>query len=272
MKETVDFYQKTRRVNMELSFENKVVVITGGSDGIGLATAKLFAESGAKIAICGRSPEKLKLAENELRKISANVFTQSCDVTVPEQLFEFADQAEQALGTIDVWISNAGNMPCAFLKDMDVEQWDAIINSNLRPVFLGGKIAYEKMRKKGGILINAASFAARMPSVGFSAYAAAKAGVVSLTQSFASELAPYGIRVLGYAPGFTVTNLNRKQAEMGDVLSPISMHRLGAPEDIAKVIYFMASDLSGYISGTCIEISGGKFSTQNPALAWDMKE
>ena len=254
---------------MELSFENKVVVITGGSDGIGLATARLFAQNGAKVAICGRTAEKLETAAAELQSMTPDLYSQVCDVTVPEQLFRFADNAEQALGTIDVWISNAGNMPCAFLKDMDVEQWDAVINSNLRPVFLGGKIAYEKMRKKGGVLINAASFAAKMPSVGFSAYAAAKAGVVSLTQSYASELAPYGIRVLGYAPGFTVTNLNRKQAEMGDVLSPISMHRLGAPEDIARVIFFMASDLSGYISGTCIEISGGKYTTQNPNTAWE---
>lgn len=255
---------------MEVSFENKVIVITGGTDGIGLAAAKLFAQCGGKIAVCGRNPDKLCQAREELEPVAANLYTQNCDVTVPDSLFDFADRAEEALGSIDVWISNAGNMPCAFLKDMDVAQWDEIINANLRPVFLGGKIAYEKMRHRGGVLINAASFAARMPSVGFSAYAAAKAGVVSLTQSYASELAPYGIRVLGYAPGFTVTNLNRKQAEMGDVLSPISLHRLGAPEDIAKVILFMASDLSGYVSGTCIEISGGKFSTQNPILAWDM--
>lgn len=255
---------------MELSFKDKVVVITGGTDGIGLATAHLFAQSGARIAICGRDPDKLARACTQLEKDTADMYAQVCDVTVPAQLFDFADQAEKQLGTIDVWISNAGNMPCAFLKDMDTAQWDAILNANLRPVFLGGKIAYEKMREKGGVLINAASFAAKMPSVGFSAYAAAKAGVVSLTQSYASELAPYGIRVVGYAPGFTVTNLNRKQAEMGDVLSPISMHRLGAPEDIARAILFLASDLAGYVSGTCIEISGGKFSTQNPVTAWDL--
>ena len=253
---------------MELSFKDKVVVITGGTDGIGLETAKLFCESGARVAVCGRNEEKLQNAVTVLEAYGTTVFSQICDVTVPEQFFSFADKAEEALGTFDVFINNAGNMPYGMLEDMDVQFFDDVINANLRPVFLGAKVACEKMREHGGVLINAASFAARMPSVGFSVYAAAKAGVVSLTQSFASELAPYGIRVLGYAPGFTVTNLNRKQAEMDDVLSPISMNRLGAPIDIAKSILFMASDLAGYISGTCIEISGAKYSTQNPSFAW----
>lgn len=253
---------------MELSFKDNVVVITGGSDGIGLQTAKLFCEAGARVAICGRNEEKLQNAVSDLQTTGAEIFSGVCDVTDPDQFFSFADKAEEALGAFDVFINNAGNMPYAMLKDMDVQFFDDVINANLRPIFLGAKVAYEKMREHGGVLINAASFAAKMPSVGFSVYAAAKAGVVSLTQSFASELAPYGIRVLGYAPGFTVTNLNRKQAEMDDVLSPISMNRLGAPIDIAKTILFMASDLAGYISGTCIEISGGKYSTQNPAFAW----
>ncbi len=257
---------------MEISFKGKTIVITGASEGIGYATAEMFGNLGAKVAICARNSEKLKNAENKLKEQSIEVFSQTCDVSKSKELMAFADNAEKALGTIDVFVSNAGYMPFSLIKDMDEELWDTVIDTNLKSVFIGGKIAYNKMRQKGGVLINASSFASVIPSVGYTAYAAAKSGVLSMTRTMASELAPYNIRVLGYIPGFIDTALTTQSKAMnGDkLLEPISARRFGQPKDIANAIVFMASDLAGYMTGTCIEITGGKFATQNPIKAWEI--
>ena len=258
---------------MELSFKGKTVVITGASEGIGFACAEVFGKLGANVAICARNVDKLKDAENKLKAQSINVYSQSCDVSKSKELLSFADNAEKTFGSIHVFISNAGYMPFSLVKDMSEDLWDTVIDTNLKSVFIGGKIAYEKMRQKGGVLINASSFASVIPSVGYTAYAAAKAGVSSMTRTMASELAPYNIRVLGYIPGLIDTALTKVSQEIiGDkLLEPISARRFGNPYDVANVIAFMASDMAGYMTGTCIEITGGKFATQNPMKAWELK-
>ena len=239
---------------MEISFKNKTVLITGASEGIGFAAAAAFGKSGANVAICGRNAEKLEKAENSLKEMGIKTYAQTCDVSKTQQFRDFADNTEKNLGPIDIFINNAGYMPFVLLKDMDEEMLDTIMNINLKSVFVGSKIAFEKMKDRGGVIINASSFASVIPTVGYTAYAAAKAAVSSLTRTSASEFAPYGIRVLGYI-----------------LLEPISLRRYGNPDDIAGALLFMASDLAGYITGTCIEISGGKFSTQNPMKAWELK-
>jgi len=258
---------------MEISFKGKTALITGASEGIGYATAELFGRLGAKVAICGRNMQKLENAKKSLENNGIDVFIQSADVADTKQFMSFADNAEKAFGSIDIVVNNAGYMPFVLLKDTTEEMWDMVIDTNLKSVFTGGKIAYEKMKDHGGVLINASSFASVIPSVGYTAYAAAKSGVSSLTKTMASELAPYGIRVLGYIPGLIDTALTRESQKMnGDkLLEPISARRFGTPEDVARVIVFMASDWAGYMSGTCVEITGGKFATQNPIKAWDLK-
>ena len=173
--------------------------------------------------------------------------------------------------TTKIWISNAGYMPFALNKDVDDELWDKIINTNLKSVYNGGKIAYEKMRKNGGVLINASSFASVIPSVGYGAYAAAKAGVTSLTRTLAAELAPYNIRVVGYIPGVIDTNLTKENLRVnGEKLyEPLAIRRFGQPEDVAGTIAFLASEAASYITGCCIEVTGGKYSVQNPMKAYE---
>ena len=257
---------------MELNFNGKTAVVTGASEGIGYAVAEMFGKLGANVAICARNMEKLKAAQDRLNFQGISVFADVCDVSKSSELLKFADNAERVFGSIDIFVSNAGYMPFSLVKDMSEELWDTVIDTNLKSVFIGGKIAYEKMRKNGGVLINASSFASVIPSVGYTAYAAAKAGVSSMTRTMASELAPYNIRVLGYIPGLIDTALTKdSQAMNGDkLLEPISSRRFGTPEDGAKAIAFMASDLAGYMTGTCIEITGGKFATQNPMKAWQL--
>ena len=258
---------------MEISFKNKTVLITGASEGIGFAAAAAFGKSGANVAICGRNAEKLEKAENSLKEMGIKTYAQTCDVSKTQQFMYFADNTEKNLGPIDIFINNAGYMPFVLLKDMDEEMLDTIMNINLKSVFVGSKIAFEKMKDRGGVIINASSFASVIPTVGYTAYAAAKAAVSSLTRTSASEFAPYGIRVLGYIPGFIDTALTKESQQINGekLLEPISLRRYGNPDDIAGTLLFMASDLAGYITGTCIEISGGKFSTQNPMKAWELK-
>ena len=127
------------------------------------------------------------------------------------------------------------------------------------------------MRKNGGVRINASSFASVIPSVGYGAYAAAKAGVTSLTRTLAAELAPYNIRVVGYIPGVIDTNLTKENLRVnGEKLyEPLAIRRFGQPEDVAGTIAFLASEAASYITGCCIEVTGGKYSVQNPMKAYE---
>ena len=154
---------------MEISFKNKTVLITGASEGIGFAAAAAFGKSGANVAI---NAEKLEKAENSLKEMGIKTYAQTCDVSKTQQFRDFADNTEKNLGPIDIFINNAGYMPFVLLKDMDEEMLDTIMNINLKSVFVGSKIAFEKMKDRGGVIINASSFASVIPTVGYTAYAA----------------------------------------------------------------------------------------------------
>lgn len=255
---------------MNITFQNKNVVITGGNAGIGLATATAFAKSGANVAICARREDKLNSAVASLKQFGTTVYGGLCDVSDSKQLLAFADDAEKALGTLDVWVSNAAIGPSAKIIDTPEEMWDQYFNINVKSIYVGAKIAKAKM-KNGGVLINASSFASIMPSVNTGVYAATKAAVSSLTKTLASELAPYNIRVVAYIPGVIHTDINHAAIEKNreQMLSVIPLQKFGTPEDIANGILFLASDFASYITGTCLEVTGGKFATQNPSAAWN---
>lgn len=260
---------------MEISFKDQVVLIAGSSDGIGLAIAKAFGRDGAKVAICGRSQAKLTQAAESLRAQSIEVFAQSCDVTIFDQFRSFADGAEAALGPINIFINNVGCFPFCQIKDMDESLWDLVMNTNLKSAFLGAKIAFEKMKDRGGVLINTSSVASKLGGIGYGSYAVSKRGINALTQILAAEFAPYGIRVFAYAPGMTETALTQEainKAGMDSTVAPIALHRVGQPDEIASVVEFLASDLASYVCGSVVEIDGGKFAAQNPQLAWSLKD
>lgn len=249
----------------------KVTLITGGTKGIGLETAKLFGKEGSKIAICGRSERTLAAALSELKKLGIDAFGMVVDVSDEAQFRNFADRVEQHFGGIDIWVNNAGIYPQQKITDMSVAQWDEIFGINVRSVFIGAKLAKEKLsRRGGGVLFNACSFAALMPSVTSGAYAATKSAIYSMTKTLAAEFAPLGIRVLGYIPGVIDTDMTHKIIEnSGDGLyNQLAIHRPGKGEDVAYSLLFLASDYASYITGAFIEISGGKFCVQNPNHAW----
>lgn len=255
---------------MDIRYDEKVVLITGGSAGIGLACAELFGSLGAKVAICGTTPGKLATAVDHLKAQGFSVFGEICDVSDADSLERFAAHTEEALGPIDVWVSNAGICPQCAIIDTEEPLWDRTLDVNLKSVYLGARIAYRTMKERGGVILLASSFASLFPSVGSGVYAATKAAVSSMVKTLAAELAPYGIRVNGYVPGVIDTEMNRERiAADGDSLkTAIALQTFGEPVDVAWGLAFLASDYARYITGTLLEISGGKMGVQNPARAW----
>lgn len=259
---------------MNIRFDNQVVLITGSTGGIGLACAELFGSLGAKVAICGRSPAKLSDAVSLLESKGIIVFGETCDVGNVNSLERFAENAENALGPINVWISNAGVYPQHSLIDTEEDVWDSTIDVNMKSVYAGARIAYQMMRNRGGVILLASSFASIFPSVGSGLYAATKAAVSSMVKTLAAELAPYGVRVNGYIPGVIDTDMNHRLiATNGEAMrSVIALRTFGEPIDVAWAVAFLASDYARYITGATLEISGGKMGVQNPAKAWSDKE
>ena len=176
-------------------------------------------------------------------------------------------------GQIDIFVNNAGIYPQKLLCDMTADQWDTIMNVNLRSVFLCAREAFRYMKENGGVIINVASYASLLASAGSGAYAASKAAVYSMTKTLAAELAPYQIRVNGFIPGVIETGMTKPviEAKRTELEEAIALHRLGTPEDVANAAAFLASDAASYLTGTFIEISGGKLCVQNPHMPWETK-
>jgi len=256
---------------MDVNLKGKVAVVTGGTAGIGYATAELFAREGAQVAICSSRQANVDHALKNLRDKGLNLYGETLDVSSRDGTFEFADRVEKKFGGIDIWVSNAGIMIEKKIIDTTEDLWNKTMDVNLKSVYYGGLIAADKIKKRGGgVLINAASFASLMPSVGSGAYAASKSAIASMTRTLAGELAPFNIRVVGFIPGVIETPMTAGWIEKkGKVLaSQHAMNRVGRADEIANALLFLASDCASFITGTCMEITGGKFCVQNPADAW----
>ncbi len=256
---------------MEINLQGKVAVVTGGTAGIGLSVAETFAREGAQVAICSRNPANVERALDYLKSKGFDAYGEAVDVSDRASLFGFADNVEEKYGGIDIWVSNAGIYSPYKIIDTPDEIWQQVMDINLKSVYYGGIIATEKMKKRGGgVLINAASFTSLMPSVGNGAYSASKAAIMNMTRCLAAELAPFNIRVNGYIPGMIETDMTADMIKIKKEIfeSQCAMRRLGTPQDVANGVLFLVSDLASYITGVCLEISGGKYCTQNPSGGW----
>lgn len=252
---------------MDLGLKNKVVVITGGNAGLGKGFVQAFLDEGCRVATCGRSEK----ANAQLRAEFPDVLALEADMGNPDDISRLAAETEARFGGIDVWINNAGYMPSAPLLEMSEEAWDDIMNVNLKAIFRAAKVVAPYMEKRGGgVIINAASFATLIPSAGTGAYAAAKSAVASLTRVYAAELAPKNIRVVCYIPGMfdTAMTAGGIARNADKLMEPLPLRRFGLPEDIAPAVVFLASEKARYITGTAMEVTGGKFCVQNAEAVW----
>lgn len=258
---------------MAFDYRGKVVGVTGaaGQKGIGFAIAKKFAEQGAKVFICDLNEKALEEAKAALEPFG-EVQIYAADVSSQESVQNMFRQAKDFYGKIDVFVNNAGIYPQVMLCEMEESQWDTIMNVNLKSVFLCAKEAFSYMKESGGCIINAASYAALIGSAGSGAYAASKAAVHSLTKTLAAELAPFGIRVNGFIPGVIETGMTKGVIDQKrkELEQSIALRRLGTPEDVANAVAFLGSEEAAYLTGTFIEITGGKLCVQNPHAPWEL--
>ena len=245
-------------------FEGKRVIVTGGSLGIGKATAERFVLEGARVLITGRRPEMLEEAAREMReKHGRQVLTCRMDVSRKADVERLVAYVLEQWDGVDVLINNAGiaNM-CPFL-DLPEEVWDETIAINLKGHFLVGQaVAREMVKARSGVIVNMSSSNGLAAELDYAHYNASKAGIVLLTKTMALELAPYGIRVNCVAPGYILTPLARSvqddQSRAVYIRTKIPLGRTAEPEEVASVFAFLASNDASFITGETIVIDGGQ--------------
>lgn len=255
---------------MELDLKDRVVVITGAARGIGAVLAQRFAGEGAKVVAFDLA---FPAADDETDGPEHPIEQVMCDVADPASVQAAVDDVARRHGTIDVLVNNAGINVAGQVAELDWARWKACFDVNVGGVFLMSQAVAPLMQKAGrGRILNAASFAAIIPSVGSAAYAASKSAVVQLTRVLASELGPWDITVNAYAPGMVPTAMNGftelPAAQQDRLLDTLSLRRWETADDIANLLIFLASDQASYITGTLQDVSGGKLATQIPAVAY----
>lgn len=241
--------------------EGKVALVTGASRGIGKAIALLLAENGADVAVnFAGSTAAAEAVAAEIEKMGRKAILVQGDVSQSEVCTEMVDKVVKELGHIDILVNNAGITRDTLLLRMKEEDWDAVLNTNLKGVFNCTKAAVKYMTKqRSGAIVNISSVVALMGNAGQANYAAAKAGILGFTRSVAKEMAARGIRVNAVTPGFIKTDMTSVLSEkvVAAMEASIPLARLGEPEDIAKAVLFLVSDNAAYITGQTLHVDGG---------------
>ncbi len=243
-----------------MRLNNKVSIITGAAQGIGLATALKFAAEGAIVVVCDRQPAGVDAALSAVQAAGAQALGFALDVTDRVAVDAMVAATLQRFGRVDVLVNNAGITKDARLQKMTIEQFDAVIDVNLRGVFHCAQAVVDIMVEQGaGVILNASSVVGIYGNFGQTNYAASKFGVIGFTKTWGRELGPKGVRVNAVAPGFVETPILATVPEkvLQHMRDQVPLHRLGKPEEIANVYAFLASDEASYINGAVIEVSGG---------------
>jgi 3-oxoacyl-[acyl-carrier protein] reductase len=259
--------------NVQIDLSGKIAIVTGGGRGIGREIARTLAAEGVVTVIADIRSDLLDDVRAEWRDKGWDGAQLACDVRDAAQCRAAVAETLARYGRIDILVNNAGVAGGGPIDKLSEETWDANLDTNLKGVFLMSQAVVPAMKaQQGGRIISASSFAAIVPAMGSAAYAASKAGVESITRVLAGELGAFGVTVNCYAPGMIPTEMNH-YAERTDgqklvLLDTLTIRRWGSPQDIANLVCFLSSDLASYITGTMIDISGGKFATQQPWAAY----
>lgn len=239
--------------------EGKTAIVTGGTRGIGRGIVRVLAEHGANVVFTARNPA-FEAVENEVAAFGVRAKGFASDASVFAQAEELIDATVKEFGGVDVLVNNAGITRDALLMRMSEEQWNEVLRVNLTSVFNMTKAVQKIMLKqKHGSIINISSVVGVSGNAGQANYAASKAGIIGFSKSIAKELGARNIRTNVVAPGFIETEMTEKLSDevRKSWAEQIPLHRAGTPEDVARVVLFLASELGGYVNGQVINVCGG---------------
>jgi 3-oxoacyl-[acyl-carrier protein] reductase len=241
---------------------DKVAIVTGASRGIGRLIAVALAGQGAKVVVSARNAEALESLVSEIGQQGGQALAVAGDVAVEADADNLVARAVESYGKVDILVNNAGITRDGLLLRMKSEDWDAVLDTNLKGAFLCIRAAAKVMSKqRAGRVINISSVVGEMGNAGQANYCASKAGLIGLTKSVARELARRNVTVNAVTPGFIVTDMTDNMTDKAReaMTDQIPLGRLGEPEDVANAVLFLASDQSSYITGQVLGVNGGMY-------------
>jgi 3-oxoacyl-[acyl-carrier protein] reductase len=245
---------------LQVDLSEKTAIVTGASQGLGKAVALALAANGARVACVARSVDKLNETVQQIQDASGQAEAFACDVTDRESVDELVDQVVDQWEKLDILVNNAGITRDTLLPRMSDEEWDTVIDTNLRGCFLFSRAASRyMMRARYGRIINMSSVSGLIGNPGQTNYSASKAGMIGLTRSLSRELAGRKITINAVAPGFIESDMTAALGEMiiGEAKKRIPARRLGTAEDVAAAVLFLAGDAASYITGHVLTVDGG---------------
>jgi 3-oxoacyl-[acyl-carrier protein] reductase len=250
-------------MSVSFSLQGKVALVTGGSQGIGEAIAKALGAAGAHVVVAARSEDKAAAVAQAITSSGGRAEALRLDVTAPGSVSAAFKTTVEKHGKLDILVNNAGITDDGLILRMSKESWDKVLATDLTGVFLCAQEAAKVMLKKRvlGRIVNITSVVGLMGNAGQTNYAAAKAGVVGFTKALAREIGSRGITVNAVAPGYVETSMtdalseDQKKALVGQIV----LGRLGTADDVAGAVVYLASDAAAYVTGTCLNVSGGLY-------------
>lgn len=242
--------------------DDRTAVITGGADGLGWAMAQRFAGEGARVVIADLNERLARSRAEELISHGARAIAVGVDITDEQEVDEMIERATAEFGSIDALVNNAGITRDAVLRKMTLDDFRLVIDVHLQGAWLCTRAAVAAMRSSGtaGSIVNMSSISGKVGNPGQSNYSTAKAGMVGMTKAIAKEVARYGIRVNAIAPGLIRTAMTdaMDQDVLATAIDTVPLGRIGVPDDVANTALFLTSDLSSYMTGCLLEVTGGR--------------
>lgn len=242
-----------------MNFENKVVIVTGGTRGIGLETVKAFCENKATVILFGSRKETVEKAVEELKNENINIEGYYPNLNNYEEVEKVFEEIHNKYGHIDVLVNNAGISQKGPIENIKSEEFESIMNLNVNALFNTSKAVTKYMKEQGkGVILNTSSMVSKYGQPSGVGYPTSKFAVNGLTLSLARELAPFNIRVNAVAPGITNTDMvkNLPKEMIAPLIETIPLKRIGEPRDIANAFLFLASDMASYITGVVLSVDG----------------